>query len=75
MTRTTRRRLLDRKIVEHLLQKRSKRWVIKNLKVGDRRVRRVIEAAKAFGYFDGAPSLFLKFSHFFYFSPLTFTKK
>lgn len=55
MTRTTRRRLLDRKIVEHLLQKRSKRWVIKNLKVGDRRVRRVIEAAKSAGYFEGAP--------------------
>ena len=53
MTRTTRRRLLDRKIVEHLLQKKSKRWVIKNLKVGDRRVGRVMEAAKAFGYFDG----------------------
>ena len=55
MTRTTRRRLLDRKIVEHLLQKRGKRWVIKNLKVGDRRVRRVIEAAKSAGYFEGAP--------------------
>ena len=55
MTHATRRRLLDRKIVEHLLQKKSKRWVIKNLKVGDRRVRRVVESAKVFGYFDGVP--------------------
>ena len=53
MTRTTRRRLLDRKIVEHLLQEKSKRWVIKHLKVGDRRVRRVIAAATALGYFNG----------------------
>lgn len=44
---------MDRKIVEHLLQKKSQRWITKNLKVGDRRIRRVIEAAKAFGYFDG----------------------
>ena len=55
MTRATRRRQLDRKIVEHLLQKKSKRWIVKHCKVGDRRIERVIEEAKTFGYFDGVP--------------------
>lgn len=53
MTRTTRRRLLDRKIVEHLLQGKSRRWIVKHLKVGDRRIHRVEEAAKTYGYFEG----------------------
>jgi hypothetical protein len=46
---------LDRKIVEHLVQKKSLRWIVKHLKVGDRRVRRVVEAAKGMGYLDGVP--------------------
>jgi transposase len=55
MTRATRRRLLDRKIVEQFNQGKSRRWIIKHLKVGDRRIQRVVDAAKAFGYLDGVP--------------------
>lgn len=46
---------MDRKIVEHLLRKKSRRWIIKHLKVGDRRVERVFTAATAFGYLGGVP--------------------
>lgn len=43
---------MDRKIVEYLLQQKSQRWIVKQLKVSDRRVRRVTRAAKEFGYLD-----------------------
>lgn len=46
---------MDRKIVEHLLENKSQRWIAQHLKIGDRRVRRVLEAAKAAGYFDDVP--------------------
>lgn len=46
---------MDRKIVVHLLENKSQRWIATQLKVGDRRVRRVAEAARMAGYFDDVP--------------------
>lgn len=55
MTRAARRRLLERKIVEALVQGKTQRWIIKNLKIGDRKVKRIREQAESFGYLTGTP--------------------
>lgn len=55
MRSITRRRALDRKALEYLIEGASKRWIIKHLKIGDRKLRRVAELGKLFGYFDGTP--------------------
>lgn len=53
MTRDNRRRQLERKIVEYLQAGESLRWIVKKLKSGDRRVRRVRDKAQAYGYLTG----------------------
>jgi len=45
---------MERKVIEHFLTGKSKRWVRKNCKMGERRVRRIWELACAFGYLDGS---------------------
>lgn len=55
MRSITRRRALDRKAVEYLISGATKRWIIKNLKIGDRKLRKIEEQAKLFGYLEGTP--------------------
>ena len=50
MTQTTRRRLMDRKIVEMLMQGASTRTIAKGLKVGRARIQKLRGQAKACGY-------------------------
>jgi transposase len=53
MTRDNRRRQLERKIVEYLMAGESLRWIVKKLKTGDRKVRRLREKAAEYGYLSG----------------------
>lgn len=55
MTQQTRKRLMDRKIVELLLQGKSAREVTRILGVGDRRVRRIKLTAEEYGYIGKIP--------------------
>ena len=55
MKSVTRRRNLERKVVEYLIEGASQRWIIKHLKVGDRKLRKIADLAKAFGYLSGTP--------------------
>lgn len=50
MTHATRRRLMDRKIVEMLMQSASTRTIAKGLKVGRARIQKLRGRAKACGY-------------------------
>lgn len=50
MTRQTRKRLMDRKIVELLIEGKMTREVMRALKVGDRKVRKVRLLAEEYGY-------------------------
>ncbi|MHB0996469.1 MAG: IS21 family transposase [Elusimicrobiales bacterium] len=50
MTRTTRRRLMDRKIVELLMQGASVSAIVRSLKAGKKRIKRLREKAKSCGY-------------------------
>src|SRR5690349_8997316 len=54
----TRKRLMDRKIVELLLQGKSQREIMKALGVGDKRLRRVRALAEQYGYLLAAGSPF-----------------
>jgi len=53
MTRNNRRRQLERKIVEYLMAGESLRWIVKKLKTGDRKVKRIREKAEEYGYLSG----------------------
>ncbi|MDA8363697.1 MAG: hypothetical protein M0Z84_07725 [Gammaproteobacteria bacterium] len=53
MRQLTRRRLVDRKIVEYLVAGKSRRWIKKQLGVGGGRFEKVRAAAQAQGYLDG----------------------
>ena len=55
MRSVTRRRNLERKVVEYLIEGASQRWIIGHLKIGDRRIRKIAALAKFYGYLDGAP--------------------
>lgn len=55
MTRQTRKRLMDRKIVELFLQGKSDREVMRTLGIGDRRVRKARCLAEEYGYVGGEP--------------------
>lgn len=44
---------MERKVVEYLIEGASQRWIIKHLKVGDRRLRKIAEQAKVLGYLSG----------------------
>jgi transposase len=57
MDRDLRRRRMDRRILELLLAGKTQRQVIKELDVGDRRIRRVQSLALAHGYLDGTRAL------------------
>ena len=54
MTKASRRRKVDRKIVELLIAGKSQNEVVTALSVGKKRVRRARDAAEAAGYFTGA---------------------
>jgi hypothetical protein len=53
----TRNRLMDRKIVELLIQKKSQREIKNSLRVGQRRIQRVTALAEEFGYLSGEVQL------------------
>jgi hypothetical protein len=55
MRSVTRRRNLERKALEYLIEGASQRWIIKHLKIGDRKLRKIFLQAKEFGYLDGVP--------------------
>jgi Integrase core domain len=57
MTRQTRKRLMDRKIVELLLAGKSNREVMRMLGIGDRRVRRARCLAEEYGYLGKTPAV------------------
>lgn len=57
MTRQTRKRLMERKIVELFLQGVSDREVMRRLGVGDRRVRRIRCLAEEYGYVGREPAV------------------
>jgi hypothetical protein len=44
---------MERKIVGYLIEGKSYRWMIKQLRIGDRRIRRISGLAKAYGYLSG----------------------
>ena len=50
MTRQTRKRLMDRKIVELFLEGKSAREIMRTLGTGDRRVSKVRCLAEEYGY-------------------------
>lgn len=50
MTTQTRNRLMDRKIVELLIQKKNKREITRLLGVGDRRVNKIQTQAEQYDY-------------------------
>lgn len=52
-----RNRLMDRKIVEFLIQKKSQREIKNSLRVGQRRIQRVTALAEEFGYLSGEVEL------------------
>lgn len=53
MTKQTRKRMMERKILEAILQKKSNREICKLFKTGDRKVRRIRYLAEDFGYLSG----------------------
>lgn len=55
MNRFMRKCVMDRKIVEQLIQKKSFNKISKNLKVGKARIRKIFDQATAAGYLNGAP--------------------
>ena len=55
MDRFMRKCMMDRKIVELLVQDKSFNKIAKQLKVGKARIRKVADEAKACGYLDGQP--------------------
>ncbi len=57
MKRETRKRLMDRKIVEYLLENKSVRQIAKLLNVGDRRITKVSAQAENYGYLTKAVPL------------------
>ena len=57
MTKSTRRRLMDRKIIELLISGKGINKLSQDLHVCKRRVRRLREQAKAMGYLDGTMAL------------------
>lgn len=52
LTKMTERNMIDRKIVEGLLANKSQRVLVKELRVGSRRVTKVAKLAKDAGYLD-----------------------
>lgn len=54
MTRQARKRLMERKVVELFLQGKSDREVMRSLKIGDRRCRKLRYLAEEYGYVSGA---------------------
>lgn len=57
VTQETRRMLMDRKIVECLIEKKSQRAIVRELRVGDKRVRKLERLAREAGYLDGSKPL------------------
>jgi hypothetical protein len=55
MTLKTRKRLMDRKIVELLIDGKSSREVMRTLNVGDRKVRKAKLMAEGYGYLGNGP--------------------
>jgi transposase len=55
VTKESRRRKVDRKIVELLIRGETQNQIMSALSVGKKRVRRARSAAERAGYFDGAP--------------------
>ncbi len=55
MTKTNRRRLLERKIVEALVNRKTQRWICQNHSISDRKVRRIKALAETYGYLSGTP--------------------
>jgi len=55
MTQQTRKRLMDRKIVELLLQGQGHREIMRRLSIGDRRVRKARYQAEEYGYLNRIP--------------------
>jgi transposase len=53
----TRIRLMDRKIVELLIQKKSQREIKKILQIGQRRVQKITAIAEEYGYLSGEVSI------------------
>lgn len=50
----TRKRMIDRKIVEYLLQGKSGREIVKTLRIGDRKVQKIKALAEHYGYLNGS---------------------
>ncbi len=57
MNQVNRKRMIDRKIVELLIENKSFREIASCLKVGARRTRKVRALAEVYGYLDGTVSL------------------
>ncbi|MHB8482255.1 MAG: Mu transposase domain-containing protein [Nitrospiria bacterium] len=55
MTKTTRRRALERKIVEALILGKTQRWICQNHHISDRKVRRIRALAETHGYLRDIP--------------------
>ncbi len=55
MDRFMRKCVMDRKIVQLLIQERSFNKISKQLKVGKKRIRQINNMAKSVGYLDGHP--------------------
>ena len=55
MKKETRRRQVERKIIEYFIQGKSERWIKEQLSVGNGRLRRIKRLAKELGYFSGNP--------------------
>ena len=53
MKKAAKDRQVDRKIVEHLIQGKSQRWIKETLKVGYARLQRVEDKARELGYLSG----------------------
>jgi hypothetical protein len=49
--------MIDRKIVEYLIQGRSGREIVKALRIGDRKVQKIKALAQHYGYLDGSSSI------------------
>lgn len=57
MTRQARKRLMERKVVELFLQGKSDREVMRSLKIGDRRCRKLRYLAEEYGYVGRDPQV------------------
>ena len=57
MTKQTRKRMMERKILEAILQQKSNREICQLFKTGARKVRRIRYLAEDYGYLSGANSI------------------